>query len=186
MSKDINIELGDKAIDNAIKELKKYKLKLIRRNRSIVYHLMEAGWHSVQSTMATAVSDDANKRVKKTYDLPSTNFRGSVVEGNFIITNEDIMFWEFGAGIHYNTSVGTSPHPKSGEYGGKIGVDTTIGSYRDIGNGYSLGQYDSWYFDGQKTHGTEAAMPMYNAWRHMNSKAVQIITEMMKEGNLYG
>ncbi len=181
MSKAIELELGTKGINEAIKELKKYKLWIIRRNRSIVYHLMQVGWEVVQSSIKSAQTDDGymSKQVARQFELPNTNFRGSVVEGHMRASSPNIMFLEFGAGIHYNTPVGTSPHPKSAEYAGKIGVDTTIGSYSDSGNGYSLGQYDSWHYNGREVHGTEAAMPMYNAWKYMQSKFVSIAREQL-------
>ena len=187
MPKQIEIELGKKAISDAIKELRKYKLFLIRRNRSIVYHLMQVGWEAVQSSIKTAQTDipDQTRSVKRTFDLPSTNFRGEVVEGQLIATSPKIMFWEFGAGIHYNTPVDTTPHPKGMEYGGKLGMDISIGNYSHGINGHSLGQFDSWHEGGRLVHGTEAAMPMYNAWKYMKSKYVTVAQQMLSQSNLY-
>lgn len=181
MSKTIELELGTKGVGEVIKELRKYKLWIIRKNRSIVYHLMQVGWEAVQSSVKSAQTDDGyrSKSVDRKFDLPNTNFRGTVVEGHLIASSPNIMFLEFGAGIHYNTPVGTSPHPKSADYAGKIGVETTIGSYNDIGNGYSRGQFDSWHYNGRRVHGTEAAMPMYNAWKYMKSRYVSIVREQL-------
>lgn len=64
-----------------------------------------------------------------------------------------VAFIEFGAGVHFNTPVGTSGHPLGEQFG------YTIGSY-----GYGLGKFDSWTKpDGTRTHGTHAEMPMWNA-----------------------
>lgn len=188
MSKEIELELGITSINNAIKELKAYKLKLIRRNRSIVYHLMEAGWYAAESAIASAATDypDIDRKVKFQKELPNTNFRGSVVEGYFNLSSKDIMFLEFGAGIHWNTPVDTSPHPKASEYGGELKTNVTIGNYNSHINGHSAGQFDSWSVNGIETHGTEAAMPIYNAWKYMKQKYPSIAQNMMKEGNLYG
>lgn len=187
MSKQIEIELGKKAVSDAIKELRKYKLFLIRRNRSIVYHLMQAGWEAVQSSIKTAQTDvpDQTRSVGRKFELPNTNFRGEIVEGQMIASSPKIMFWEFGAGIHYNTPVDTTPHPKGTEYGGKLGVDITIGNYSHGINGHSHGQFDTWHYGGEEVHGTEAAMPMYNAWKYMREKYVSIATNIMSQGNLY-
>ena len=189
MSKDINIELGITSINEAIKQLKAYKLKIVRRNRSLVYHLMEAGWYAAESAIASAATDypDIDRKVSYKRELPNTNFRGNVVEGQFILNSKDIMFWEFGAVIHYNTAVDTSPHPKASDYGKELGgMDVTIGNYSHGINGHSLGQFDSWHVGGTETHGTEAAMPIYNAWRYMSQKYVKLAGEIMTKGNLNG
>lgn len=44
-------------------------------------------------------------------------------EAKLIVEGRELLFIEFGAGIHYNGSAGSSPHPKGNEFG------YTIGSY---------------------------------------------------------
>lgn len=73
------------------------------------------------------------------------------------LRGEDVMFVEFGAGIHYNSPAGTSPHPKGLELG------YTIGSY-----GMGQGANDFWHYEDDngiwvRSYGTEATMPMWKA-----------------------
>lgn len=73
------------------------------------------------------------------------------------LQGEQAVFVEFGAGVYYNGAAGSSPHP----YGVELGY--TIGDY-----GWGFGQFDEWgYTDAngkyRLTHGTPAAMPLYNA-----------------------
>ena len=67
---------------------------------------------------------------------------------------ESVLFMEFGAGVHYN---GLDPHPE------RPPEVSNIGEY-----GKGKGKQDSWrFYDSngtlQKTHGTRAYRPMYEA-----------------------
>lgn len=84
----------------------------------------------------------------------SIDNRGNVTV--VVANGEDAVWIEFGAGVHYNGSVGSSPNP----YGAKLGF--IIGGY-----GKGNGRKETWgfYEDGELkiTHGTPAKMPMANA-----------------------
>ena len=90
-----------------------------------------------------------------------------------IARGEDAVWVEFGAGVHYNGSAGTSPHPKGSELG------FTIGGY---GNG--MGKKDVWgfYEDGKLrlTHGAPATMPMYNAVKTVCDEIAEIAREVFQ------
>ena len=88
----------------------------------------------------------------------------------------DILFLEFGAGIHYNGPAGSSPHPKGTEFG------YTIGSY---GEGH--GKQDSWVYQAPtgewvRSHGTEATMPVYNASLEIIRQIETIAREVFGNG----
>jgi len=69
----------------------------------------------------------------------------------------EVFFVEFGTGVYFNSSAGSSPHPE----GGRLGM--VIGGY-----GKGLGARTIWGYkaDGVKvkTHGIPAQMPMYRAF----------------------
>ena len=106
-----------------------------------------------QSGFAGAVVDDLLKGGQRTAQVDvSIDQRDNITL--VIARGEDAVWVEFGAGVHYNGSAGTSPHPKGSELG------FTIGGY-----GKGMGKKDVWgfYEDGELrlTHGAPATMPMY-------------------------
>lgn len=95
-----------------------------------------------------------------------------VRDGNMFATlrlrGEDVMFVEFGAGVHYNGPPGQSPNPKGAELG------YTIGSY-----GLGQGRYDHWWYTDDNgemkvSYGTEATMPMYKADMEIQHRYIDI------------
>ena len=89
-----------------------------------------------------------------------------------VANGEDAVWCEFGAGVYYNGSVGSSPNP----YGKDLGF--TIGSYgKGYGKGKAWGYYDE---NGELviTRGTPASMPMYNAAKEITRKAIEIAREV--------
>lgn len=153
MSKKISFGLSTKSIDNAVKELEKYAEELEAKHMIFMQRLMEQGIPSVDAVMGHIVGDPQEQYGTWVEIEPN----GSYCKAKLVMEGETIAFAEFGAGVHYNGSVGSSPHPKGAELG------MTIGSY---GKGY--GKYDSWSYKGEDgqwhtTYGTQAAMPMYKA-----------------------
>lgn len=98
------------------------------------------------------------------------NEKGKV---SLVIANgEDAVWCEFGTGVYYNGSAGSSRHPKGEELG------LTIGSY---GKGY--GARETWGFydaDGLLclTHGIPATMPMYKAMQSVCQELYTIALEV--------
>lgn len=91
------------------------------------------------------------------------------VEGN------QLLFIEFGAGIHYNTPADTSPHPLGEQFG------FTIGNYSDL----YLGKLDKWTYINElgnvvETHGTKATMPMYSANKYWIDNCIRIAKEVFQ------
>ena len=90
-----------------------------------------------------------------------------------LATGKDVIFIEFGAGVYFNGSVGSSPHPKGYEFG------FTIGSY-----GKGRGGRETWayYNDGkvQWTHGTKATMPVFKACEIIKLELPKIIKEVLQ------
>ena len=88
-----------------------------------------------------------------------------------IVRGPEVVFCEFGAGVHFNGSAGASPHPKGQELG------FTIGSY---GKGY--GRLDSWSYRYEggiaNTYGTPASMPLYKAFIAAQNDVEKIAREV--------
>lgn len=160
MDKTIHVELSTKSIENAIRELTIFKLQFNKKMVDFVAELAERGILVAEACIAD--SEGTTDKSHQSY-VSWESMSNNVVRASLIIKGNGILFIEFGAGIHYNaTSVGNSPHPKGEEMG------YVIGSYSDsVGNGWSLGQYDSWTHDGQTSYGQQATMPMYNAEQEM-------------------
>lgn len=154
--KRIEIDLSTESIDKAIIELKMFMVLILTKTSELVRKLSERGFAIADSCIADAAGD-SDKSHSNNVDIDVSE--DGIVRATLSIEGKDILFIEFGAGVHYNsTSVGNSPHPKGAEMG------YVIGSYSDSGNGWSLGQYDSWTYNGGiETFGTQATMPMYNA-----------------------
>lgn len=153
MAKKIGISLSSKSIQNAIKEIEAYKKQFIDRNELFVRRLAELGIPVIDQNIAAAQGDSDKNH--NTYI--KINSFGSYSEAKLVVEGVDLLFIEFGAGIHYNGSAGTSPHPKGEEFG------YTIGSY-----GKGQGSKDFWFYyadtgEAVMSHGTQSTMPVYRA-----------------------
>lgn len=165
----IKVSLDD--IDKAIREVKAYKQSFekkveIYRNRIAEELATIASLNFASSTMEHTVRGGVRKPDVKV----SVSERGSI--SVVIAEGEDAVWCEFGAGVYYNGSVGSSPNP----YGADLGF--TIGSYgKGYGKGKAWGYYDE---TGELviTRGTPATMPMYNATKEVMKKAIEIAREV--------
>lgn len=153
MAKKISISLSEKSIQNAIKELNQYKNDLKRKNDEFVKRLAELGIPIINQNIASAAGD--SDKSHNTYI--KINSFGDYSQATLVCEGHDLLFIEFGAGVFYNGSVGSSPHPKGAELG------YTIGSY-----GKGQGKNDFWFYyadsgESVMSHGTESTMPVYKA-----------------------
>lgn len=98
------------------------------------------------------------------------------VSARLVVQNEDILFIEFGAGIHYNNSKAKNEKAAELGYG--------VGSYP--GQTHAFNNKGWWYTDeaGNSIHsyGTEATMPVYNAYREMVDQVERIAKEVFANG----
>ena len=163
----INIELSQKSIQSAIKQIENCRDKLIRKNREFVKRLGEVGIPVIDSNIAVAAGDS-----DKTHDAYiKINSFGDYAQATLIVSGKDLLFIEFGAGVHYNGAVGSSPHPLGASKG------YTIGSY-----GKGNGSKDAWYYYSDtgevvKSHGTQATMTVYKAGVEMRQQMLKIAKE---------
>ena len=170
----ITVSLSTQDINKAIKELEKYKkdfekkVNLLRvRIAEEIKTLAQTGFNS------SGVNDIVREGTRPANVDVTVSDSGNVTV--VIATGKDAVWCEFGAGVYYNGSAGSSPNP----YGSDLGL--TIGSF---GDGH--GKQDVWgYYETPGdpntlvlTHGTEATMPMYNAVQAIVPKVVNIAKEV--------
>lgn len=153
--KKITIGLSEQDIDRAIRELAQYKANFAKKVELLREKVAERLADEATKGFTGAVVDDLIKGGQRFAQVKvSVNNRGnlSVVAAD----GEDAVWVEFGAGLHHNSSPGSSPHPNGAELG------FTIGSF-----GKGNGKKETWgfYEDGELklSRGTPATMPMYRA-----------------------
>lgn len=91
-----------------------------------------------------------------------------------IVAGGNALWLEFGTGVRYNGSVGSSPHPE----GAKNGM--LIGTY---GKGQGANPNGWWYYDGGKlrhTYGIKAQMFMYKTVRELEQTFPDMVREVFK------
>lgn len=155
--RELNATLDADSIDRVIGELRAYKTRF----RNDVERFLQA----VAKQIATNARDGfAGSQVDiLTEGRADHSARATVtVEGSgnsrlVVASGEDVIWCEFGTGVYFNGSAGSSPHPKGAELG------YTIGGY-GIGNGKRA----AWRYQSGagivETHGTPATMPLYKAF----------------------
>ena len=152
-----------------IGSLMAYRASLLPKMELVAERLYNEYGIPTVNNLYTAADGDSKKPYQTYFQISQS---GNKVIGTLFLEGEEVAFVEFGAGIHYNSPAGTSPHPKGVQLG------YTIGSY-----GYGQGQYDSWEYKGDdgELHtslGTEATMPLLNANQEMRDALVKICKEV--------
>ena len=158
----IKMTLSTSSIDNAIKELKAFKVSLEQKKDKLLEELANIGVREASVRFTTAMYDGVNDS-SVTLEQTSTGY-AIVAEGHAV------AFIEFGAGVYHNPG---EPYPNP-RPSGIVG----IGEY-----GKGRGKRQAWGFmDGGGnlviTHGNPAAMPMWYASEEMRSKILKIAREV--------
>lgn len=169
----ISVPLSVEGLDEAIKQIEAYKLKLHDKCERLARLIAErVAWSAAQG-FSGAIADDI---FKPPGERPSPDVSVSIDDQGMVqvvmADGSDAVFIEFGAGVYYNGTAGSSPHPMGEE------------------NGFLIGEYDkgqgkkkTWALPGSTklqpilTHGTPAAMPMY----HGLQDALAVITDLAME-----
>lgn len=169
----IEMSLSQKSIQEAIKKLKQYQNYLQKKTKELVQELANVGIPVIDTNMANASFTYDSNGIESGSDTSHTtrveiSSDGVITTANLIVSGKELMFIEFGAGVYYNDSAGSSKHPKGEEFG------MVIGSY-GLGNG----QKNVWgYIDDSGklvlTHGTKATMPVYKAELEMEKKYKEV------------
>lgn len=166
----IRFSLDHRSIDKAMREIKQYQAEIKRKTETLRERVATLiAWKASQG-FSSALADDIMQGEKRfgSVDVQIDERDNLTV---VLASGEDAVFIEFGAGVYYNGSAGSSPHPKGGELG------LTIGSY---GKGNGSKNVWGFYEDGELklTHGTPAAMPMYRAVKEVCADITSIAKEV--------
>lgn len=160
-------------ITQAIQELEDYKNGLQFKAEKLQRYIAE-----YVRDYAQALFDGAIVSVDAITGLPYRAEVNVSVETNghtsaIIAQGEEVAFIEFGAGVAFNGSVGSSPHPMGDTMG------FTIGSY-----GKGKGKQQVWGYkvagDLYLTRGTPAQMPLYNSLLMATSDLIDIARKIFE------
>lgn len=147
----IQVDLSKSSIRNAIKQLEEYNKSLLDKNDLFVKKLAQLGVDIAEQQIAMADGDS-----NKYHDIRIIPHSfGNYSQATIRLDGEDILFIEFGSGIHYN--------PTDPEHASKFGYG--VGTYP--GQTHAFDTDGWWYRDsiGDKHHsyGTRATSPMLKA-----------------------
>lgn len=185
MNRTIRVNLFDPAsIANAVRELDDYAQRIERKAEELRRRVAELIREQAQPVFDAAVVDDTFLAlVKDGANIPESprtaNVTVTVKPGaenvTLVIANgKDAVWAEFGAGVHYNGTVGSYPNP----LGQTLDFIAAIGTY---GEGY--GAKEVWGYLGDDgnihlTYGAPASMPLYKAVQSVSRDIVKIAKEV--------
>ena len=161
MTKTIQVELTNKSINSAIKELRNYKIWVETKERELRLRLAQLGATVASIQFSRAIYNGTNDVTVRVDDT------GSVAV--IYAEGESVAFIEFGSGARYGYG-----HPQAGEFG--VGP----GTYSDGPDG--KGKWDNehgwWYGHGQHSYGNPPAMAMYGAVQAITEQITKIAREV--------
>lgn len=163
MSKTINIELNQKSIANAIKQLQEYKADLHRKCYEFVDELGKAGIHMAR----TATSDEWRGYILFRNDTEST---GSGAHGVVLAYNsaEKSVWWWKNGEKHY---VSVSPILMAEFGSGNFAIEGMQGTFPDQTHAFD----SEWHWtDGTGTHTSSGEYPD----QPMHMAAVEMINQI--------
>lgn len=174
MSKQITLELTDKGISEAIRELDNYIKEVETNTRRLRIEVAKKLKERIERIVSTSMVDEL---VNGGYDTPNVTVqtKDEGREVTIVYTKgSDIVWIEFGAGVHFNAG-GANRSPYASRVDGIVG----IGEY-----GQGHGKQDKWVFSegGEKywTYGTKATAPMYNAMKAIEKEITSIAKEVFR------
>lgn len=173
MSRTINVDVFDPAsIDAAIRELRDYAQWVERKAKELQERVAYFIAKDSSAVFNTAVAEDDLREGVITGHIEVSVQPGEDNTTLVVASGEDAVFMEFGAGVYYNGSVGSSSHPLG------AGLGFTIGSY-----GKGNGKKEVWAYTGSDgeihlTHGTPASMPLYRAMMSVINDITDIAREV--------
>lgn len=158
--REYTLDLSPQSAEQIAKMIESYIKELDTKRRLLIEQLAQLGLPIIEQNAAAA---------QEPIDNYSTNIvivdSGNTTTAKLILEGNEVLFVEFGAGIHFNGS--SSPNPYSAKFGYEIG-----------GYGKHQGLNDFWFYreDGEliKSHGTKATMPMYRAYEEICNNFIRI------------
>lgn len=169
--------LSVSSIKRLQKDLEKYKDSLTYKCELLVKRLAESGIPVINENMSKATFKMDENGIQsgadpQHYTYVKINTFDKYVRAELITEGSELLFIEFGAGVYYNGTAGSSPHPKGEEFG------YVIGSY---GKGHGVQKIWGYYAESGElvlTHGVEATMPVYKASLEIAENVVKIAKQV--------
>ena len=161
------------SLKNLADNIRAYTDSLSKKQEIFVERLASIGIPVIQQRIAAVNSDSDVNRQSDAY--VEIMYRDKEAFGaKLVVHAEDILFIEFGAGIHYNKT----EHPQADELG--YGVGTYPGQT------HAFNEKGWWYTDDMgnphHSYGTKATMPLYSAYAEMIARVDQIAREVFGNG----
>lgn len=167
--KTINVTLSSDGIAQACKELDEWNREFQERVRTFTQRLADEGCN-ITRVKIDSVPEGNTGDIRVWADASAT---GDVVySASYYMSGHEAIFIEFGAGVYYNTGLGSSIHPKGVELGFEIG------SWSFGPKGKGLAGNPGWFYGGEYTHGTPTYMPMYSGAQELAQKIYEIANEV--------
>ena len=168
----ISVNLSEKGISQAIKEIEQYKIEMNKKLEIYRERLADEITKNAQIGFNGSLVDDVIKGGSPHSAQVDVSFSSTGNITVIVAKGEDAVWCEFGSGVYHNGSVGSSPNP----YGSENGL--IIGSY-----GLGRGKQSAWgYYDENKeiviTRGTPATMPMFKAAQAVANMSISIAREV--------
>ena len=168
----IKIDLSTSSVRDAIKQLEAYRDKLEDKNEKFVRELAKLGKPVIKSNIARASGDSNPLHHIDIITVEKTETKTSCM---LTLDGEDILFFEFGAGIYYNEE--DPPHAERFGYG--------VGTYPDQEHAFDPNGW--WYRDDSDilhhSYGTEATSPMLKASHEIIANIRRIAREVYGSSN---
>lgn len=168
--KNFSAKLNSKSIDDLISQLQQYKSDIQKAQKLLVKRLLESGYQVGRIAIQDARGGDPDKDIGK-FDL-YCNALGDLCVGKLTLSGQQVLFFEFGAGVYFNNG---KKNPMSDQFGYGVGTFSPKGHYKDKGWFYEADNGDLIF-----THGTEIAMPMYLASKEMRYNIESIAREVFQ------
>ena len=163
----IEIELSKASVDSAIAKLKEYLQSLNDKNALFVKRLAELGIPVIDEKIEGSAGD-ADKYHDTQIKIHSY---GDYSEATLTVSGQDILFIEFGSGIHYNEG-------SSAAHAGQFGYG--VGTYP--GQTHAFAPKGWWYKDEtgapQHSYGQQATAPMLQASHEIIANIRKIAREV--------
>jgi hypothetical protein len=157
VAKTITIELSDKSIRAAIKEINQYKAWVLQKEEELRRKLASIGV-TTAFIKFNAVAPSSKSGI-------SVRFDDNGSTATIYAEGEEVAFIEFGTGIKYGYG-----HPEAGKFGFGPGTWEGKGHWDDP-NGW-------WYGSGKHTYGNPPAMAMYTAVKEITENVTRIAREV--------
>ena len=155
------MELSDKSITNAIKELRRYNAWIQSKEKELRLRLAMLGATVASIKFSRAIYNGTNDISVRVDDTGST--------ATIYAEGESVAFIEFGSGKKYGYG-----HPQAGE----LGFGPGTWSDGEEGKGHWDNEHGWWYGSGQHSYGNPPAMAMYSAVKEITENVTKIAKEV--------